>query len=117
MFTTQTSEFRPLTHENIEWNATKGDYPPNMLLYRLFERQAAETPEATAIVYEDQTLSCRQLGQAADALAWRLQAADVGRRRTRNASFPISPRTSTTFPPTIFHTILLLPDHTQKANH
>jgi amino acid adenylation domain-containing protein len=77
-FTTQTSEFRPLTHENIEWNATKGDYPPSILLYQLFERQAAETPEATAVVYEDQTLSYRQLDQAADALAWRLQAAGVG---------------------------------------
>jgi non-ribosomal peptide synthetase component F len=115
MFTTQTSEFRPLTHENIERNATKGDYPPNILLYRLFERQAAETPEATAVVYEDQTLSCRQLGQAADALAWRLQAAGVGRRKTRNASFPISGGISTSFPTTIIQAIVRRTEQKQKV--
>ena len=77
-FATQTSEFRPLTHKNIEWNATKRNYLPSLLLHQLFEGQAAETPEATAVVYEDQTLSYRQLDQAADALACRLQTAGVG---------------------------------------
>ena len=48
------------------------------LLHQLFEVQAAKTPEATAAVYKDQTLSYRQLDQAADALARRLQAEGVG---------------------------------------
>jgi non-ribosomal peptide synthetase component F len=48
------------------------------LLHQLFQVQAAKTPEATAVVYQDQTLSYRQLDQAADALACRLQAEGVG---------------------------------------
>jgi hypothetical protein len=33
-FATQTSEFRPLTHKNIEWNATKRNYLPSLLLHQ-----------------------------------------------------------------------------------
>src|SRR5207244_1030498 len=64
-----------LPTEDLDWSAPRRDYPTDMLLHQLFETQAAKTPEATAVVYEDQTLSYRQLDQAADALACRLQAA------------------------------------------
>jgi amino acid adenylation domain-containing protein len=62
----------------FQWNTAQDDYPSDRLvLHQLFETQVAKTPEATAVVYEDQTLSYRQLDQAADALACRLQAAGV----------------------------------------
>src|SRR6516165_7615438 len=67
-----------LPTEDLDWSAPRRDYPTDILLHQLFEAQAAKTPEATAVVYEDQTLSYRQLDQAADALACRLQAADAG---------------------------------------
>jgi amino acid adenylation domain-containing protein len=67
-----------LPTEDLDWSAPRRDYPTDILLHQLFERQAAKTPEATAVVYEDQTLSYRQLDEAADALACRLQAAGVG---------------------------------------
>src|ERR1700751_1226345 len=67
-----------LPTEDLDWSAPRRDYPTDMLLHQLFETQAAKTPEATAVVYEDQTLSYRQLDQAADALACRLHAAGVG---------------------------------------
>jgi amino acid adenylation domain-containing protein len=68
----------PLSTEDFDWSASERDYPTDILLHQLFESQAAKTPDATAVVYEDQTLSYWQLDQAADALAWRLQAAGVG---------------------------------------
>ena len=64
--------------EDLDWSAPRSDYPTDILLHQLFETQAARTPDATAVVYEDQTLSYRQLDQAADALTCRLQAAGVG---------------------------------------
>src|SRR6516164_4752231 len=66
-----------LPTEDLDWSAPRGDYPANMLLHQLFEAQAAKTPDLTAVVYEDQTVSYRQLDQAADALACRVQAAGV----------------------------------------
>ena len=62
----------------VEWNATSRDYPTNFCLHQLLEAQVAKTPETVAVVYEGQSFTYRQLNQAADALACRLQALRVG---------------------------------------
>ncbi|WP_255779125.1 amino acid adenylation domain-containing protein [Mycetohabitans sp. B8] len=54
------------------WNATQQDYPAHQCIHQLFEAQAERTPEATALVYEDQTLSYAQLNARANRLAHRL---------------------------------------------
>ncbi len=43
----------------------------------LFARQAAKTPEATAVVYQQRKLSYKELDQRADRLAWELQGQGV----------------------------------------
>ena len=53
-------------------------YASGVLLHQLFEAQAVKTPEEVAVIYEDQSLSYRQLNEASDALSWHLQTAGVG---------------------------------------
>src|SRR3712207_9094172 len=39
-----------------EWNRTEIDHPSNVCIHRLFEAQAARTPDAAAVVFEDASL-------------------------------------------------------------
>ncbi|WP_338861220.1 amino acid adenylation domain-containing protein [Mycetohabitans rhizoxinica] len=54
------------------WNATQRDYPSHSCIHQLFEAQVERTPDATALVYEDQTLSYAQLNAQANRLAHQL---------------------------------------------
>ncbi|MCG1018653.1 amino acid adenylation domain-containing protein, partial [Mycetohabitans sp. B4] len=54
------------------WNATQCDYPSYLCIHQLFEAQVARTPDAPALVHEDQTLSYAQLNARANRLAHRL---------------------------------------------
>ncbi|WXK34527.1 non-ribosomal peptide synthase/polyketide synthase (plasmid) [Mycetohabitans rhizoxinica] len=54
------------------WNATQQDYPAHQCIHQLFEAQVERTPEVTALVYEDQTLSYAQLNARANRLAHQL---------------------------------------------
>ncbi|MFP2934644.1 amino acid adenylation domain-containing protein, partial [Pyxidicoccus sp. 3LG] len=45
---------------------------------RLFEAQVSRTPDATAVVFEDQYLTYRQLDERANQLAWHLRSLGVG---------------------------------------
>ncbi|WP_049786408.1 non-ribosomal peptide synthetase [Mycetohabitans rhizoxinica] len=62
----------------VEWNATQQDYPSHWCIHQLFEAQVERTPDATALVYEDQTLSYAQLNDKTNQLAHYLRALDVG---------------------------------------
>src|SRR5205823_8434628 len=62
----------------IEWNATEAAYPQDQCLHQLFAAQARKTPEAVAVVYEDQWLTYQALDARANQLARRLQALGVG---------------------------------------
>ncbi len=61
-----------------EWNVTKRNYPKNKCLHQLFEAQAEKTPDAVAVVYEDQQLTYRELNARANRLARYLQQLGVG---------------------------------------
>jgi amino acid adenylation domain-containing protein/FkbM family methyltransferase len=61
-----------------EWNQTSRDYPREQLVFELFEAQAAQRPEAVALVYEEQRLSYRELNRRADLLARHLRGLGVG---------------------------------------
>ncbi|MGJ7537622.1 MULTISPECIES: MupA/Atu3671 family FMN-dependent luciferase-like monooxygenase, partial [unclassified Variovorax] len=61
----------------LDWNDTAHPVPP-ATLPELFEQQVARTPHATALVFEDQTLTYGELNQRANQLAHRLIARGVG---------------------------------------
>ncbi|TQV85755.1 amino acid adenylation domain-containing protein, partial [Exilibacterium tricleocarpae] len=52
-----------------EFNRTAVAYPQDSLIHQLFETQVAATPTATALVYQDQTLSYGELNARANRLA------------------------------------------------
>ncbi|MEQ8896896.1 MAG: LLM class flavin-dependent oxidoreductase [Roseovarius sp.] len=61
------------------WNATEAAYDPALTIHRAFERQAEQTPDATALVFEDTELTYAELNARANRAALALQAAGVGR--------------------------------------
>ncbi|MCA6219090.1 non-ribosomal peptide synthetase, partial [Photorhabdus antumapuensis] len=66
---------RELLLEN--WNVTEESYPTQVCVHQLFEQQAEKTPDAIAVVYEDQTLSYAELNARANRLAHQLIALGV----------------------------------------
>ncbi len=61
----------------VEWNDTKVNYPLNKSIHQLFEEQVDRTPEAIAVVFEDQQLTYQQLNSQANQLARYLQRLGV----------------------------------------
>ena len=61
-----------------EWNDTKTDYPKDKCVHELFESQVERTPDAIAVVFEDQQLSYRELNNRANQLAHYLRKHGVG---------------------------------------
>ncbi|WP_256082158.1 condensation domain-containing protein, partial [Massilia sp. YIM B04103] len=59
------------------WNASAAAYPLERGVHRLFEDQVARTPDATAVVHLDQTLSYAQLNARANRLAHHLRTLGV----------------------------------------
>ncbi|MEB0223174.1 non-ribosomal peptide synthase/polyketide synthase [Pseudomonas sp. 10S4] len=62
----------------LEWNASQADYPSERCIHRLIEAQARRTPDATALVFAEQSLTYRQLNIRANRLAHRLIEKGVG---------------------------------------
>ncbi|HJT57763.1 MAG TPA: amino acid adenylation domain-containing protein, partial [Ktedonobacteraceae bacterium] len=57
-----------------EWNETQKDYGAGLCLHTLFETQVERTPEAIALVFEDEHLTYRALNERANQVAhylWR----------------------------------------------
>ncbi|MEH2121103.1 amino acid adenylation domain-containing protein [Nostoc sp.] len=53
----------------VEWNDTKIDYPQDKCIHQLFEAQVEKTPDAVAVVFENQRLTYRELNHRANQLA------------------------------------------------
>lgn len=53
----------------VEWNATAADYPKHQCVHQLFEERVERTPDAVALVFENQRLTYRELNQKANCLA------------------------------------------------
>ncbi|WP_292779568.1 non-ribosomal peptide synthetase [Nostoc sp. NMS9] len=62
----------------VEWNNTEVDYPGDKCIHQLFEEQVERTPDAVAVVFEDQQLTYQQLNTRANQLAHYLRSLDVG---------------------------------------
>jgi natural product biosynthesis luciferase-like monooxygenase protein len=61
-----------------EWNATEADYPKEKTVHQLFEEQVARTPNAVALVFEDEELTYADLNERADRFAQRLRGLGAG---------------------------------------
>ena len=62
-----------------EWNATGRTWTGPQLAHRRFAEQAAATPRATAVTFEDESLDYGDLERRANQLAHRLRRHGVGR--------------------------------------
>ncbi len=62
----------------LEWNDTTVDYPIDKCIHQLFEEQAQRTPDAVAVVYENQQLTYDELNCRANQLAHYLRSLGVG---------------------------------------
>jgi non-ribosomal peptide synthetase component F len=71
----------------VDWNATGAEYPRDLCLHQLIERQAAATPNAVACVMageaaaEDRSLSYRELDSKANQLANALRKTGIEPRQ------------------------------------
>jgi natural product biosynthesis luciferase-like monooxygenase protein len=61
----------------VEWNETAVAIPETSI-HELFEAQANKTPDAIALIFEDQEITYRELNHRADLLAHKLREFGVG---------------------------------------
>jgi amino acid adenylation domain-containing protein len=73
-----------------EWNDTHSEYP-DACVHELFERQAAKTPDAAAVVFRGQRLSYRDLNGRANQLGHYLRKHGIGPERLVGVSMDRSP--------------------------
>lgn len=62
----------------VEWNNTQADYPKDACIHQMFEAQVELTPNAVAVVFEDQQLTYRELNARANKIAHYLLRLGVG---------------------------------------
>ncbi|BET97144.1 amino acid adenylation domain-containing protein [Xenorhabdus taiwanensis] len=56
----------------MDFNATQAEFPQDTLIHQLFEAQVRHTPDATAVLFEEQSLSYDELNKRANRLAHHL---------------------------------------------
>jgi hypothetical protein len=61
----------------VEWNNTQTDYPYDKCIQQLFEAQVQQTPDAVAVVFQDQQLTYHELNSRANQLAHYLRCVGV----------------------------------------
>ena len=76
------AELNPLTEAErrqiLSWNDTRTDYPRDKCIHELFEEQVEKSPEAVALVFNDQIVTYDELNRRANQLAHYLSAQGVG---------------------------------------
>src|SRR5258708_1304087 len=60
-----------------EWNNTSAEFPSDKCVHQLFEEQVAKTPDAVAVVFEEEELSYAELNRRANRLAHYLRELGV----------------------------------------
>ncbi|HEX6554198.1 MAG TPA: amino acid adenylation domain-containing protein, partial [Ktedonobacteraceae bacterium] len=61
-----------------DWNATEAEYPKDQCVHQLFEAQVERTPDAVAVISEEQQLTYHDLNVQANQLAHHLRTLGVG---------------------------------------
>ena len=62
----------------LDWNATSAAFPSEQCIHTLIEAQVQKTPDAPALIFDQQQLSYTQLNARANQLAHRLRESGVG---------------------------------------
>ncbi|HRI65607.1 MAG TPA: amino acid adenylation domain-containing protein [Polyangium sp.] len=62
----------------VEWNDTARPFPQEVCAHQLFEQQAAKTPNAIAVVFEQQQLTYAELNMQANRWAHHLRSLGIG---------------------------------------
>jgi len=62
----------------VQWNDTARGYPADRCLHQLFEEQVGRTPQAVAVVFENQQLTYKELNARSNQLAHYLRDLGVG---------------------------------------
>ncbi|MBD2510747.1 amino acid adenylation domain-containing protein [Nostoc muscorum FACHB-395] len=62
----------------VEWNKTQREYPKDKCIHQLFEEQVERSPDAIAVVFEEEQLTYRELNQRANRIAHHLKTLGVG---------------------------------------
>jgi amino acid adenylation domain-containing protein len=75
-------KFSPLSEEEeqqllVAWNSTEESYPRTECIHHLVEAQAKDHPESVAVVFENQTLTYRELNLRANRVARQLKELGV----------------------------------------
>lgn len=73
--TVPAAELRQVLHE---WNDTAADLGPDVCVHELFEEQARATPDGTAVIAADRTLTYAELDTESEQLAARLRELGTG---------------------------------------
>ncbi|PHM49273.1 non-ribosomal peptide synthetase [Xenorhabdus miraniensis] len=76
----QMLEILPETERTLlleTWNTTETTYPDQLCIHQLFEQQVENAPDATALVYENQSISYAELNIRANRLAHQLIALGI----------------------------------------
>ncbi|MDZ8030988.1 non-ribosomal peptide synthetase [Nostoc sp. DedSLP04] len=66
-----------LHQQLVEWNNTQVEYPEQQCIHQLFEAQVEHTPDAVAVVFEDEQLTYCELNAKANQLAHYLKKLGV----------------------------------------
>ena len=61
----------------FDWNNTKTNYPSEQCIHQLFEAQAEKTPNAIAVIFENEMLTYAELNTKSNQLAYHLQTCGV----------------------------------------
>ncbi|MEH2199895.1 amino acid adenylation domain-containing protein [Nostoc sp.] len=61
----------------VDWNNTWVDYPEDKCIHQLFEQQVQRTPDALAVVFDNEQLTYQQLNSRANQLAHYLRSLGV----------------------------------------
>jgi non-ribosomal peptide synthetase component F len=61
----------------VEWNDTKAEYPKDKCIHELFAEQVERTPDAVAVVFDEQQVTYREINARANQLAHHLQKLGV----------------------------------------
>ena len=61
----------------VKWNDTQAEYPKDQCIHQLFEAQVEQTPDAVAVVFEDEQLTYCELNERANQLAHYLRSLGV----------------------------------------
>ncbi|WP_438010574.1 amino acid adenylation domain-containing protein [Sorangium sp. So ce321] len=67
-----------LHRQRFQWNDTRIESPESRCLHERIEEQARATPDAVAVVFEDEVVTYRELNRRANRLARHLRSLGVG---------------------------------------